>query len=358
MYSRVLIPFCLLVLVGIISAFMPKPIADPPFSGTTFIDPDIITSADPTTYTGIVYAGRGVRQMYDRRVSDWIQNNAFLFQATFDDGLAIEVQVNSEFGTEVTASIDTTIYAREVGRLPNALRKDVKTMWIHKGVQPFGGGNNNILIHTGQAANHIAAGILEEALVHEASHTSLDLAHALAPGWVAAQSADPDFISTYARDNPTREDIAESFLTYLAVKYRSGRISSSLKNTILQTIPNRIAYFDQQPLNLYPITMSTDSEKVGELPSQIQLHQNHPNPFSHQTDILFDLADPTFASLSVSNLKGQLVKTLSNAYLESGNHRFSWDGTDQNGRPVSSGAYLYQLETTRSRITKTLILVR
>ncbi|MDA1027723.1 MAG: T9SS type A sorting domain-containing protein [Bacteroidetes bacterium] len=225
-------------------------------------------------------------------------------------------------------------------------------MWIHKGVQPFGGGNNNILIHTGQAANYIADGILEETLVHEASHTSLDLAHALAPGWVAAQSADPDFISTYARDNPTREDIAESFLTYLAVKYRSGRISSTLKNTILQTIPNRIAYFEQQQLNLYPITTATDSEKIG-----IQLHQNHPNPFSSQTNISFDLADPTFASLSVSNLQGQVVKTLSNAYLESGNYRFSWDGTDQNGRPVSSGAYFYQLETTRSRITKTLIVV-
>lgn len=295
--------------------------------------------------------------MYDRRVNNWIQNNAFLFQATFDDGLPIEVQVNSEFGTEGSASIDAVKYAREVGRLPNALRKDVKTMWIHKGVQPFGGGNNNILIHTGQAANYIADGILEETLVHEASHTSLDQAHALAPGWVAAQSSDPDFISTYARDNPTREDIAESFLTYLAVKYRSGRISSVLKNTILQTIPSRIAYFDQQQLNVYPITTATDSEKVGELPSQIQLHQNHPNPFSGQTNISFDLADPTFASLSVSNLKGQVVKTLSNAYLESGNHRFSWDGTDQYGRPVSSGAYLYQLETTRSRITKTLIVV-
>ena len=52
-----------------------------------------------------------------------------------------------------------------------------------------------------------------------------------APGWTAAQAADPDFISTYARDNPTREDVAETFLPYLALRYRPDRISRSLAAT-------------------------------------------------------------------------------------------------------------------------------
>ena len=65
----------------------------------------------------------------------------------------------------------------------------------------------------------------KETLVHEAAHTSLDSAHASAAGWLAAQSADPTFISTYARDFPAREDIAETFVLYLAVRYRSDRIS-------------------------------------------------------------------------------------------------------------------------------------
>ena len=66
-------------------------------------------------------------------------------------------------------------------------------------------------------------------------------------------SADPTFISTYARDFPSREDIAESFLPYLAIRYRADRISQSLANTILLTIPNRIAYFDDQSFAIYPI---------------------------------------------------------------------------------------------------------
>jgi hypothetical protein len=103
-----------------------------------------------------------------------------------------------------------------IGKLPTALRAEVQTVWIHRGTQPFGGGNNNVLIHTGQADLYFADGILEETLVHEASHTSLDTPHASAAGWLAAQAADAEFISTYARDNADREDFAESFLALLS----------------------------------------------------------------------------------------------------------------------------------------------
>lgn len=227
--------------------------AIPPFSGTIFVDPDIITSSDPSVFKTLTYSGQGSRTMYDRRVSDWVTVNAFLFDVTFDDGLATEVQVNPEFATQELAEIEANIYALEVGRLPKVLRKDVDAIWIHKGVELFGGGNNSILIHTGQAANYIAGGILEETLVHEAAHTSLDAEHAASAGWLASQTADINFISTYARDNPTREDVAESFLMYLAVKYRTDRISQDLENTINGTIPNRIKYFDDASLDVSPV---------------------------------------------------------------------------------------------------------
>ena len=122
-----------------------------------------------------------------------------------------------------------------------------------QGYEPFGGGNNNLLIHVGQADLYLQDGILEETFVHEAAHTSLDAAHASAPAWLAAQSADPTFISTYALDFPRREDIAESFLPYLAIRYRPDRISLSLADTIMQTMPSRIAYFDNQSFDMHPI---------------------------------------------------------------------------------------------------------
>jgi hypothetical protein len=227
--------------------------APPPFNGTIFIDPDIITPDDPTTFLGLTYAGQAPRTMYDRRAEGWVTRDAFLFDATFDDGLTVEVQVNPEFGTPEASEVEALFYADAIGRLPTALRRDVETVWIHQGVQPFGGGNNNLLIHVGQGDLYIADGILEETLVHEAAHTSLDADHATAPGWIAAQVADPTFISTYARDFPQREDIAESFVPYLAVRYRADRIAGSLRSTILASIPNRIAYFDGLGLEMHPI---------------------------------------------------------------------------------------------------------
>jgi hypothetical protein len=191
--------------------------------------------------------------MFDRRVNGWVTLDPYLFVASYDDGLSIEVQVNPEFGSVAAAQAEAEKYAEVIGRLPTALRLDVETSWIHMGVQPFGGGNNNLLIHTEQAALYGADGILEETFVHEAVHTSLDAYHATASGWVAAQAADPVFISDYARDFPQREDIAESFVPYLAVRYRADRIPAELATTILEAIPNRIAYFNSLGLDMYPI---------------------------------------------------------------------------------------------------------
>ena len=225
----------------------------PPFGGTIFIDADIITSADPTTFQGLSFAGQGSRTMFDRRVNDWITVDAYLFNASFDDGLTAEIQVNPEFGGSEAAQAEAEKYAEVIGRLPTALRNDLETVSIHRGTEPFGGGNNNLLIHVGQAGLYTADGILEETLVHEAAHTSLDPTHASAPAWLAAQEADDIFISDYSQDFPIREDIAESFLPYLAIRYRSDRISATLANTILETMPNRIDYFDNQSFDMYPI---------------------------------------------------------------------------------------------------------
>ena len=229
--------------------------ATPPFSGTIFIDPDIITSDDPTTFVGLSYNGQEQRTMYDRRVADWITISPYLFPAVFDDNTTIEIQVNPEFGTVEDARVQAEKFAPVIGRLTTELRKDVETVWIHKGVQPFGGGNNNLLIHTDYSALHYEdQGILEETFVHEASHTSLDAYHSTNSDWIKAQEQDCRFISNYAEEHPTREDIAESYLPYFAVRYRADRISTELKEKIESAIPNRIKYFDDQGFNMYPLT--------------------------------------------------------------------------------------------------------
>ena len=226
----------------------------PPFDGTIFIDPHIVLKSDPTTFIKLKYNGKESRVMYDRRVEDWLTMDPYLFMAYYDDGLTIEIQVNPEFGNMEEAKIQASKYAPIIGQLTTELRKDVETVWIHKGLKPFGGGNNNLLIHTDWAAKYYEEqGILEETFIHEASHTSLDFSHANSSEWLQAQSKDCKFISSYAEENPIREDISESYLPYFAIRYRSERIRKSLKDSIENAIPNRIKYFDNQNFNMYPV---------------------------------------------------------------------------------------------------------
>jgi hypothetical protein len=59
----------------------------------------------------------------------------------------------------------------------------------------------------------------------------------------------------------------------------------------------------------------------------------------------------------IFNLKGQKVKQLVSGNLSSGEHLFTWDGSDDAGRPVSSGLYLYKLKVgDREFVRKMLIL--
>ena len=70
--------------------------------------------------------------------------------------------------------------------------------------------------------------------------------------WICAENDDGKYISTYSRDNPAREDIAESVLTWLAFRHRPSRIQQTDINKIGSTIPNRIQYFDQNLAIQFP----------------------------------------------------------------------------------------------------------
>ena len=226
--------------------------AYPPYSGTIFMDPDIITPSDPSLFTSTTYIGMGVRNVYDRRYGRFMDVNMHLVTAYLSDGTTIEMQINPELGGASQAIAYANEYGYSVGQLPGFLRRDVDTVTVHNGTQPFGGGNRNILIHIGQTAVYNQTGILEETLFHEAGHTSIDSYYTYDPAWNAAQSADGGYISTYGRDNPYREDLAESVLPWAAVRYKADRIGSTDYNNIVTTIPNRMAFFDGRNFDMTP----------------------------------------------------------------------------------------------------------
>ncbi len=242
-----------LLLVCFACAGSEPPPREPPYRGTAFIDPDLIVASDPSALRSLDYTGLDTRRMFDRRADAFVLTDAYLFNATFERETVVEVQVNAEFGDPVLAERHAAFYAQAIGQLPAGLRTLVETVWIHRGDQPFGGGNDNILIHTGKAAEYLRDGVLEEILMHEAAHTSLDPVFAAAEDWLTAQAADGGFISDYAREHPRREDVAESFGPFFAVRHRPERISRDMAETIQATMPNRIEFFDRLELDMNPV---------------------------------------------------------------------------------------------------------
>lgn len=309
--------------------------AQPPYWGTIFIAPDIITFADPSAIQSTTYTGQGMVTMYDRRVPGWVTVNAYLFDVVWDDGLTSIAQINPEFGDVAVATIEAEKYAFLIGQLPNCLREDVNEIWIHQGVELFGGGNNSILIHTGQSINYENDGIIEETLVHEASHTSLDADHAASSGWINAQNQDDEFISTYAQDNPTTEDVAESYLTWLAVRYRQDNISVQDYNNITQTIPNRLNYFDSINFNLYPFEDNTTSFNTIET----QNFKIYPNPVSDIIHIIGN--DLSKDDIKIYNLLGQDFTNLT-----------SYGNGKLNVSELPKGYYVLRIKTFANKVYK------
>jgi len=305
------------------------------------MDPDIIIPGDSSVFESISYNGQAERTVYDRR-SGWVTINAFLFSITWNDGLSAEAQVNPEFATVEAAADEAEKYAVIIGRLPACLRRDVDALWIHAGTQPFGGGNRSLLIHTGQSSLYEADGILEETLVHEASHTSLDAEHATSAAWLNAASLDGAYISDYARDYPEREDIAESFLPWLAVRHRSDRISEQDYNTIMETIPNRLEYFDDQDFELSPLE-----------PVITYVEQNF-TPLRGEDIILYP--NPVRDLLNIKNsFTGEVQISI---YNHEGTSLFQKTIATENGIDLSAlspGIYIVALTTQNMVCTKKII---
>ena len=83
-----------------------------------------------------------------------------------------------------------------------------------------------------------------------------------------------------------------------------------------------------------------------------------PNPFYSSTNLSFSLTKTTDVKLCIYNIKGHKIRTLLSEVLVQGNHNVSWDGTDENGKKISSGIYFYTLETIHNVYTKKVILLK
>lgn len=83
-----------------------------------------------------------------------------------------------------------------------------------------------------------------------------------------------------------------------------------------------------------------------------------PNPATTGTRIEFGLSRESRVALRVFDAGGRMIRTLVQGHREAGTHQITWEGNDDDGRPVANGAYYLQLVSNDGVRQQNLILLR
>ena len=95
------------------------------------------------------------------------------------------------------------------------------------------------------------------------------------------------------------------------------------------------------------------------LPRVAALSQNYPNPFNPSTTIKYQVPERSQVSIKIYDVRGRLVQTLVNDVKDVGNYSIQWNGREISGQKVSSGIYLYTMETGNNfKSTKKMVVLK
>ena len=99
---------------------------------------------------------------------------------------------------------------------------------------------------------------------------------------------------------------------------------------------------------------TSSSPSVAGVPDAFELSGNYPNPFNPTTNITFRVANASHIRVTVFDVLGRKVATLTDQAYEGGTHEIRWDASQ-----VSSGQYIYRMEADGKVIgAKSMLLVK
>jgi len=180
-------------------------------------------------------------------------------------------------------------------------------------------------------------------------HATQDFAPANNLGFLSTETLDIQWIN--ADPNFVLTDGGGEMAVNLNIT--TDGISSGMHETALMIYSTSV---DGMAPYYLPIKLDylTDIDKVdSQIPKEYSLHQNYPNPFNPSTTIKFGLPEASQVKLTIYNLLGQVVAVPINKEMISGYHQVNFDASS-----LSSGIYLYKINTENYNNTKKMILLR
>ncbi|MCH8488134.1 MAG: CHRD domain-containing protein [Candidatus Cyclonatronum sp.] len=189
------------------------------------------------------------------------------------------------------------------------------------------------------------------------------------PEWSASEDADGDLL-VYVWELALDADFENSVLQLSTGEATAAPLTFGAVDGLLAelgvgqgesvTVWHRAYATDGSGFNTGPgasVTLQrgivTSLEDGSELAGSFTLGQNYPNPFNPVTNISYEIPAAGNVQLSVYNLLGQRVALLVNEMQAAGTHTVRFDGSR-----LSSGVYLYRLETEGMQLTRRMMLVK
>lgn len=96
----------------------------------------------------------------------------------------------------------------------------------------------------------------------------------------------------------------------------------------------------------------------GNIPSEFSLLQNYPNPFNPTTLIQYGLKENSNVNIIIFDITGRIIKTLVAQHQDAGYKSVMWDGTNDNGKTVSTGVYIYKILAGNFIDSKKMLLLK
>jgi hypothetical protein len=133
---------------------------------------------------------------------------------------------------------------------------------------------------------------------------------------------------------------------------QDGLAAVTLDFACLQCHQNRtLEWASSRAQNIHSVGLAIGD--VAEIPLDYRLLQNYPNPFNPSTTIQYELSKITEIRLAVYNLLGQEVALLVSGTQEPGVHKVEFEA-----KHMSSGMYIYRLESREFSLTKKMVLMK
>ena len=97
-------------------------------------------------------------------------------------------------------------------------------------------------------------------------------------------------------------------------------------------------------INLDSLLAMPGNDSFADPPKRVPEVTIYPNPFTTETVLEYELEEQSDVSLTINNVKGQVVVQLVLGTEEPGFHCVHWDGKNAGGSPVAEGVYFYRLQ--------------